>query len=123
MANPNIVAVTTITGKTNLVKNVAITTGSQAVLNSSNSGQIYKINSLLVSNNSTTVNYTVDAYITRSSVNYYIARGIVIPAAASLIVISKDNSVYLEEGDFIQVIAGFANILDCICSYEIISAA
>jgi len=123
MANPNIVAVTTITGKTNLVKNVAITTGSQAVLNSSSSGQIYKINSLLVSNTSASLNYTVDVYITRSSVNYYFARSIVVPAAASLVVISKDSSVYLEEGDFIQVIAGAANVLDCICSYEIISAA
>jgi len=123
MANPNIVSVTTITGKTNLVKNVAITTGSQAVINSSNSGQIYKINSLLVSNTTGTTNYTVDVYITRSSVNYYIARSILVPAAASLVLISKDSSVYLEEGDFIQVIAGAANVLDCVCSYEIISAA
>ena len=63
MAAPNIVNITTLTGKTTYVN--LTTTGSTSILsNASGSNRVYKINSLFVSNTDTAnaVNVTVNYY-------------------------------------------------------------
>ena len=62
MAAPNIVNVTTITGKTSVL---AVTTSATAIVtNSGSSGQVYKINALYVSNvdGTNNVDLNVDLY-------------------------------------------------------------
>ena len=44
-----------------------------------------------------------------------------VPAQGTLVVISKDTMVYLEEGDSIRLTASANNYLHAVCSYEIIS--
>jgi len=124
VANPNIINVTTILGKSAVVS--LTTTAATAVLsNAAASGKVFKINSLVVSN----VDGTNAADIT---VSYYSAAAIggtatqivstvSVPADASLIVIDKNTSLYLEEDRSIGATAGAANDLKVVVSYEEIS--
>ena len=124
MANPNIVNVSAIYGKTAAV-NLTTTSATEIVSNAASSGKVYKINSLIVSN----VDGTAAADIT---ISYYseddiggtateIASTITVPADATLVVIDKNNSIYLEEDRSIGATAGSASDLKVVCSYEDIS--
>lgn len=119
MAAPNIVAVTTITGKTAVL---AVTTSATAIVtNSAASGQVLKVNALYVANvdgtNAADVN--VDIYRSSASVAYHIAKTVLVPADATLDIISK--SIYLEEGDTLRLTASSNSDLEAVCSYEIIA--
>ena len=117
MAAPNIVNVTTITGKTSVL---AVTTSATAIVtNSGSSGQVYKINALYVSNVDGTNNADLNVDLYRSSTAYHIAKTVNIPADATLDVISK--SIYLEEGDSLRLTANANSDLEAVCSYEIIA--
>ena len=119
MAQPNIVAVTTILGHTDVL--AVTTTATAIVTNASASGKVLKINSLLVSNIDGTLAADISAYVVRSSVSYALASTITIPADATLVIVSKDTAIYLEEGDSITLLASAAGDLQAICSYEEIS--
>ena len=117
MAAPNIVNVTTITGKTSVL---AVTTSATAIVtNSGASGQVYKINALYVSNIDGTNNADLNVDLYRSSTAYHVAKTVNVPADATLDVISK--SIYLEEGDSLRLTANADSDLEAVCSYEIIS--
>ncbi len=117
MAAPNIVNVTTITGKTAVL---AVTTSATAIVtNSGSSGQVYKINALYVSNVDGTNNADLNVDLYRSSTAYHVAKTVNVPADATLDVISK--SIYLEEGDSLRLTASANSDLEAVCSYEIIS--
>jgi hypothetical protein len=124
MAAPNIVNVTTITGKT-AVANLTTTNATAVVSNPASSGKVFKINTISVAN----VDGSVAADIT---INFYdqddiggtatqIVSTISVPADATLVVIDKNTPIYLEEDRSIGATAGAANDLKVICSYEEIS--
>lgn len=118
MANPNIVAVSTITGKTSVLTLTG--TAANLVSNAAGSGKILKINSLYVANTtSSAASVTVDVY--RSSTSYRIASTIAVPANATLVIIDKTSNIYLEEGDALRGLTGTANALQAVTSYEEIS--
>ena len=117
MAAPNIVSVSTITGKT-AVQSVG-TSATAIVTNSASSGKVYKINALYMSNIDGTNNQTVTVDLFRSSTAYHIAKTVVVPADATLDVISKP--IYLEEGDSLRLTAGATSDIQAVCSYEEIS--
>jgi len=117
MAAPNIVNVTTITGKT-AVQAVG-TSATAIVTNSAASGKVFKVNALYVSNVDGTDNAEVNIDIFRSSVAYHIVKTLVVPADATVDVISK--AIYLEEGDALRITANEASDLEAVCSYEEIS--
>jgi len=119
MAAPNIVNVATITGKT-AVANVS-TTAADIVTNSAASNKVFKINSLVISNIDGVNSADITASVLRSSVEYKLAHTIAVPADASLVIISKDTSIYLEEGDSIRLTASANSDLQAVCSYEDIS--
>lgn len=119
MANPNIVNVTSIYGKT-AVSDLGLGT-VDLVTNAAASGQVIKINSLTVANVDGISSANVSVNILRSSNSYKLAHTIVVPADSSLVVISKDTSIYLEEGDILQAEASADFILQAVCSYEEIS--
>ncbi len=117
MAAPNIVGVTTITGKTAVM---AVTTSATAIVtNSAASGKVFKVNALYVSNVDGTNNADLNVDIYRSSTAYHIAKTVNVPADATLDVISK--SIYLEEGDSLRLTANANSDLEAVCSYEEIS--
>lgn len=117
MAAPNIVNVSTITGKT-AVQAVG-TSATAIVTNSAASGKVFKVNALYVSNVDGTNNAEINVDLYRSSVAYHIGKTIVVPADATLDVISK--AIYLEEGDTLRLTANAASDLEAVCSYEEIS--
>jgi hypothetical protein len=117
MAAPNIVNVSTITGKT-AVQAVG-TSATAIVTNSASSGKVFKINALYVSNVDGSNNAEVNVDLFRSSTAYHIAKTVVVPADASLDVLSKP--IYLEEGDSLRLTANAASDIEAVCSYEEIS--
>jgi hypothetical protein len=119
MANPNIVNVTTILGKTAVL--AVTTTPTDIVINASESGTIIKINNLTIANIDGTNTADITASIFRSSVEYKFANTISVPADSSLVVLDKNTSIYLEEGDSIRLTASANSDLQAICSYEVIS--
>lgn len=119
MAAPNIVNVTTITGKT-AVANVSTTTAN-VVANAAASNKVFKINSLIVSNIDGTSAADITASLIRGSTSYPIASTVAVPADASIVIISKENTIYLEENDGISCLASANGDLVAICSYEEIS--
>ena len=120
MANPNIAGLSNIYGK---VAGQAVGTSAAAIVtNSSSSGKIYKINSLIVSNVDGTNAADITATVYKNqSTEYHLAKTISVPADTTLVIVSKDTTVYLEENDSIRLTASAASDLEAVCSYEEIS--
>ena len=121
MAAPNIVNVTTITGKTTYA---ALTTTLTTVLlaNAASSGKVFKINSIMVANvdgtNSADVTVDINTAAAGSGTSYALANTIAVPADATLSVIDKTNSFYLEEDKSILGGASANSDLEIVISYE-----
>jgi hypothetical protein len=123
MAAPNIVEVTTIVGKTAMVK-LLNATATNVLENTSASGKVLKLAGVLAANTEgVNVNVAFDLFITRSAVDYYLARNITIPALAAYEAFVKDGTpVYLEEGDVLKAKSGNSSgFIDVIVAYEEIS--
>ena len=124
MANPNIVNVTAIYGKSAVV-DLTTTNATLVVENTAASGKVLKINSLIISN----VDGTNAADITGSLYSEdniggtasQIVSTVSVPADSSLVVIDKNTSIYLEEDKSIGATAGSASDLKVVVSYEEIS--
>ena len=121
MAAPNIVNVSTITGKTAYLA-LSTTNATSLVSNAASSGKVFKINMIQVANVDGTAacDVTVDYHTAASAggTAYSLASTISVPADASLIIVDKNTAVYLEENRSISVTAGTANDLEVIVSYE-----
>ena len=117
MAAPNIVNVATITAKS-AVANVT-TVFSNLVVNSASSGKAFKVNALYVTNVDGTTTANVSVGLNRAGYSYSLANTVSVPADAVLDLISK--SVYLEEGDFIEIKADANNDIHAVCSFEELS--
>lgn len=127
MANPNIVNVTKIYGVTTyytLTGNTAVS----VLNNAASSGKVYKIESLVVANTtSTAVNCTVSYYSNATAQGsapsggtaYPICSTVSVPANASLVVIEKSNGIYLMENACLSATSGNASgYLTVTVSYE-----
>ena len=121
MAAPNIVNVTTITGKTTYA---ALTTTLTTVLlaNAVSSGKVFKINSIMVANvdgtNAADVTVDINTAAAGSGTSYALANTISVPADATLSVVDKTNSFYLEEDKSILGGASANSDLEIVISYE-----
>ena len=116
MAAPNIVNLTTMTGKTAVA---ALTTSTANVI-TSGANTVGKLNNVIVSNYTST-SITANVMINRSSAIYYLGGNVVIPGNSSLVLLAKDTALYLEEGDVLQANANVTTSGTLIASYEIIS--
>jgi hypothetical protein len=98
----------------------AVGTGASSIVtNGAGSGQVFKIYSLSVANYTTTpTGLTADFY--RSSIAYRLAGNINIPANSSMVLITKDNGIYLNEGDSLRLTASAVSSLEAVCSFEVI---
>ncbi len=124
MANPNIVSVASIYGKTVYDTDIAASAAS-LVSNAASSGKIYKINSLIIANidgGTESADITVTLRNAAGNTTHStIASTVAVPVDATLIVIAKDTSIYLEEDMSLYVLASAAGDLSATCSYEEIS--
>ena len=124
MAAPNIVAVSSIFGRSTFVS-LTTTNATTLLSNASGSGKVLKVNNVVVANTDGTnaVNFTMN-YNTAAAgagTNVEMISTVSVPANASLIAMDKSTSVYLEENTSITVQAGTASKLKVTISYEDIS--
>lgn len=130
MSNPNIAALTTLTGNTTYYT----PSGTTAVVllpNAASSGLVYRINQIVVANTTATAAAATVSIYTNGSVAqgsapsggtaYPIASAISVPANASLIVVDKTTAVYLNEATSISITSGTGSALTFSISYESIS--
>ena len=117
MAAPNIVNVTSIYGKT---MGAALSTTVSTSILTCPANKVLKINSIIVANvdGSNAADATVQFYDSSATATYRLANTISVPADSTLVVISKDTAIYLEESDEIRAGASAASDLDIIISYE-----
>ena len=130
MANPNLFAATTASGTTTYYA-PAGTAALVLVPNAASSGQVFKINQIVVANTTATAaNATVAVYsngaVAQGSAPaggtaYPIVSAVSVPANASLIAVDKTTAVYLMEGHSITITSGTASALVFTISYEVIS--
>jgi hypothetical protein len=124
MANPNIVNVSDIRGKTTYAA-LTTTLTTSLLSNASASNKVFKINSILISNidgtNSADVTISLNTLANGSGSSYELASTIPVPADASLQLIDKSSSFYLEEDKSILGGASASGDLEVIISYEEIS--
>ena len=119
MVTPNIYATTSIIGKTDVL---AVPTTATAITTCA-ANKIYKINSVIIANIDGTNAADITVELFRSSVAYRIASTIAVPAESTLVVITKDMGIYLEENDALRLFASAAGDLQALCSYDIIDDA
>tara|TARA_A100001391_G_scaffold202582_2_gene192572 strand:+ start:164 stop:538 length:375 start_codon:yes stop_codon:yes gene_type:complete len=124
MAAPNIVNVSTITGKSFYLA-LANTSATALVSNAASSGKVFKINMIQVANvdGSVACDVTVK-YHTEDDIGgtgYALVSTVSVPQDSSLVVVDKNTALYLEEDRSISVTAGTANDLEVLVSYEEIS--
>lgn len=117
MTAPNIANVTSIYGKT---LGAALTTTLTTNILTCSADKVLKINSIIVSNidGAGSADATVYFYDSSAAARYALAYVVTIPAASTLIVVSKDNGIYLEESDRIEAGASAAGDLNIVISYE-----
>jgi hypothetical protein len=131
MANPNIAALTTLTGNTTYLTPSA-TTAVVLLANAASSGQVFRINQIVAANVNGTnaVDTTVSVYTNggvaqgsapSGGTAFPIASTISVPADASLIVVDKTTAIYLQEGTSITVTSGTSSGITYSISYEIIA--
>jgi hypothetical protein len=119
MAAPNLRDPDTVTGKT---AGYAVTTSLATTLsNAADSGKVLKVNTVRAANIDGTAAFDVDLTFFRSSTDRHLARTIPVPADATVILVSKDESIYLEEGDALRARASAADAIELTISYEDIS--
>lgn len=131
MAAPNILGLTTATGKTTYLT-PSVATAVVLLQNAASSNKVLKVNQIIAANvdGTNAVNCTV-SYYTNGGVAqgsapsggtaFPIASTISVPANASLIVSDKTTQIYLEENTCISVTSGTANKLTFVVSYEELS--
>jgi hypothetical protein len=121
MAAPNIVNVTTIIGKT-ASTTPSNTNAAVLVANGNNSGKVFKINMILVSNidgaGAFEATVAINTAADGSGTSSRLASTIAVPAKASLTVIDKSTGFYLEENRSIVVTTNTASKLTFTVSYE-----
>jgi hypothetical protein len=131
MANPNIAALTTLTGNTTYLTPSA-TTAVVLLANAASSNQVFRINQIVAANVNGTnaVDTTVSVYTNggvaqgsapSGGTAFPLASTVSVPADASLIVVDKTTAIYLQEGTSITVTSGTSSGITYSISYEIIA--
>ena len=125
MAAPNIVNVTTITGVTTFKSGIgtagAITT---VVSNAASSGKVLKINSLVAAGLGATTGVTLQYFNDNNHVSasstVSIGMTIAVPTFSTLVLISKENQLYLEENTSLGIFSqpNTGGSIDVVCSFE-----
>lgn len=129
MANPNIISISGMYGKTTYLT-PAVTTSVVLIANAASSSKVYKVNNIIAANvdGANAISATVSVYtnggVAQGSAPangnaYPIIYLVSVPAGASLSIL--DKSIYLEENSSLVVTSGTAGKINYFVSYEEIS--
>lgn len=119
MANPNLISLASLYGKTSYI--AVSTTAQNFISNPVNSNQVFKINVISVTNTSA-FPVIVTLQTIRNGIIIEITSNIVINPQVTVKLNNKNNFMYLEEGDTLQLYANTNNAIQGTISYEIISS-
>lgn len=120
MAAPNIVNITTMTGKMS-VTNLSTTNSTSILSNPTSSNKALKVNFLRVTNVDGTNDSDITISVSDNGTVGYLAYTIAVPADTTLTLVGRNDSFYLEENDSISAEASLADHLSVVVSYEEIS--
>ena len=121
MAAPNLENVSTITAKS-VQADLGTTLTTEILANASSSNKVFKINNIIVANIDGSSAVDVSVAITKSGGSpIMIASTVSVPADATLVVVDKNTSLYLEEGDNIEAGASAASDATITINYEELS--
>ena len=124
MAAPNLLALTTGTGKTAYLT-PSNTSANVLLSNAASSGVVLKINQIVAANvdgtSAVDCTVTINSAAAGGGTDYPIASTIAVPADASLIITDKTTQLYLEEDRSIVVTSGSASGITYTVSYEELS--
>jgi hypothetical protein len=115
MAAPNLKSATTVLGKTALY--ACTTSLASALSNGAASGKVLKVNVVRAANLTTGI-ATIDLTIFRSSVDTYIIKSGSVPPGGALVILDKNEYLYLEEGDELRADANATSTIDLTIHYE-----
>ena len=125
MASPNLVNVTSITGKIDghaLTTDAISASGSNVI--TAGADKLIKINSIIVANVDGSSSVNIDVAVNLSGdARFYIAKTVAVPANSTLVVIGKDSPIYLEESDELEARADVTSDAELVVSYEVLDDA
>jgi hypothetical protein len=119
MAAPNILSATSIYGKS---AGFDLGTTTTTTLLTCASNKVYKIKSIIASNNDGSNNVDVTVNF-NDGTRWTIASTVTVPAQSTLVILDQNSPIYLEEGFTIEGGASAANDCDLIIAYEILDDA
>jgi hypothetical protein len=126
MANPNIVAVTSILGNTTFLT-PSDTSANVLLSNAASSGNVLKINQIVAANvngsSAVDTTVTINSAAAGGGTAYPIVSTVSVPADASIIVTDKTTAIYLMEDQSIVVTSGTSSGISYTISYEAISSS
>ena len=123
MAAPNLASPTTITGKATYLT-LANTTETDLLVNAASSGKALRVTMVTLANidGTNNVDATVRIYTAASGgTGHALANTITVPADATVVLLGRDSSVWLEEDRRLTVTASAGGDLAVVCSYEEVS--
>lgn len=121
MANPNIATASSLFGKS-IIVNLGTTNPTGIVTNAVSSNQLIRVNAIRVTNidGVNPADITISLYDASEMALGYLGYTISVVADTTLSLVDKSETVYLEEGDYIQATSSAVNDLSIYCSYEVI---
>jgi hypothetical protein len=121
MAAPNLAAVSTITGKT--IGVASLTTAVTTAQLTCPANKALKINTIIAANIDGTNDATVTAsvYDASETAIYHLAFTVAVTADTTIILLTRDCAIYLEEGDQLRAGASAAGDISLLISYEELS--
>jgi hypothetical protein len=119
MALPNLNRPASVLGKN---ATQAITTNATAIVsNAAASGKSIRIVSLYVANVDGTNSASLTASVFDGTTARHICNTVAVPADSTVSVLTREDIVYLNEGDSLRLTASVNGDLEAVCSYEEIS--
>lgn len=130
MAEANVANTVTILGKTTVTR--VATHWKTVAYNDPQNTAALKINSLFITNRTPQYNIDVDVRISRArpprpgamiadAEYHWFISTLTIPVGTTLVAVSRDNPIWLQPGDAIQILASRNFYVEAVCSYEFIS--
>lgn len=118
MAAPNLLTSTTVNGKTAFF--AMLTSTSTVLANGAGSNTVIKVESVSVTNyTGATTNANVT--VVRNATTYFLGGNIAVPANSTLVLMAKDTSFYLEEGDILQANVSSNSSTNIMVAYELVT--
>lgn len=117
MTAPNLAGVSVIKGKMQGSNNLG-TTSTTIVTCATD--RVLKLNSIIAANidGADSAEVSVSIFDASDSAEYFLASQIPVQGKSTLVVLSKDNALYLEENDQLRAKSSSADIISLAVSYE-----